>query len=116
MPNVWKPFLILLIFFVLQQLSGIYVILFYAVSVLKDTGIDVNEYAASVGIAVIRLFASIFGATLANHFGRKSLTFASSFTMAVAATGIALSFRFVFRSVLDKFLDFKILYFYMFNN
>ncbi|XP_020281375.1 facilitated trehalose transporter Tret1-2 homolog isoform X2 [Pseudomyrmex gracilis] len=94
MPNIWKPFLILLIFFVLQQLSGIYVILFYAVSMLKDTGIDVNEYAASVGIAVIRLFASIFGAALANHFGRKSLTFASSFTMAVAASGIALSFRF----------------------
>lgn len=95
MPNVWKPFLILLIFFALQQLSGVYVILFYAVTVLKDMGMDVNEYTASVGIGVIRLFASIFGAALANHFGRKFLAFVSSFTMAVAATGIALFFRYI---------------------
>lgn len=94
MPNVWKPFLILLIFFALQQLSGIYVILFYAVSLLEDIGVDVNEYAASVGMAVIRLFASILGAGLANTFGRKSLAFVSGFGMAIAATGIALSFRF----------------------
>lgn len=93
-PNVWKPFLILLTFFALQQLSGIYVILFYVVSVLKDIGIDVNEYAASVGMGVIRLFASILGAGLANSFGRKILAFASGFGMATAAVGVALAFRF----------------------
>lgn len=94
MPNVWKPFLILLAFFALQQLSGIYVILFYAVNVLKDIGIDVNEYAASVGVGVIRLFASILGAVLANKIGRKTLAFISGFGMAVAASGVALSSRF----------------------
>ncbi|XP_077268789.1 trehalose transporter 1-like protein isoform X2 [Temnothorax americanus] len=93
-PNVWKPFLILLAFFALQQLSGIYVILFYTVNVLKDIGIDVNEYAASVGMGVIRLFASILGAGLANSFGRKILAFASGSGMAAAAVGVALSFRF----------------------
>ncbi|XP_011701918.1 PREDICTED: facilitated trehalose transporter Tret1-like [Wasmannia auropunctata] len=93
-PNVWKPFLILLAFFALQQLSGIYVILFYAVSVLRDIGIDVNEYAASVGMGVIRLLASILGAGLANSFGRKILAFVSGFGMAVAAVAVALSFRF----------------------
>ncbi|KAL6261879.1 hypothetical protein P5V15_006963 [Pogonomyrmex californicus] len=93
-PNVWKPFLILLTFFALQQLSGIYVILFYAVSVLKDIGIDVNEYTASVGMGFIRLLASILGAGLANSFGRKILAFASGLGMAIAAVGIALSFRF----------------------
>lgn len=96
MPNVWKPFLILLIFFTLQQLCGIYVILFYAVNVLEDIGVDVNEYAASVGIGVIRLFASILGAGLSNIFGRKSLAFVSGFGMAIAAVGIAVSFRFIF--------------------
>ncbi|XP_072747930.1 trehalose transporter 1-like protein [Anoplolepis gracilipes] len=94
MPNVWKPFLILLIFFTLQQLSGIYVILFYAVNVLLDIGVNVNEYVTSVGIGVIRLFASILGAGLANIFGRKSLSFISGIGMAITAIGIALSFRF----------------------
>lgn len=93
-PSVWKPFLILLVFFALQQLSGIYVILFYAVNVLKDIGIHVNKYTASVGIGVIRLLTSILGAGLANNFGRKTLAFASGLGMAVAAMAIALSFRF----------------------
>lgn len=94
-PNVWKPFLILLVFFALQQLSGIYVILFYAVNVLKDIGLDVvDEYVASVGMGVIRLFAAILGAGLANSFGRKILAFASGSGMALAAVGVALSFRF----------------------
>lgn len=116
MPNVWKPFLILLSFFALQQLSGIYVILFYVVNVLKDIGIDVNEYAASVGVGVIRLFASILGAGLANNIGRKTLAFVSGFGMAVAAGGVALSSRFVIVTLVTVYFhDFFStgLYFYL---
>ncbi|XP_076679823.1 facilitated trehalose transporter Tret1 isoform X2 [Andrena cerasifolii] len=94
MPSVWKPFLILLTFFALQQMSGIYIILFYAVNVLEDIGIDLNEYSASVGIGVIRLFASVAGAGLANSFGRKTLAFVSGLGMAISAAGVAASFRF----------------------
>lgn len=116
MSNVWKPFLILLAFFALQQLSGIYIILFYVVNMLKDTGIDVNEYAASVGVGVIRLFASILGARLANNIGRKTLAFVSGFGMAIAATGVALSSRFATSTLLTlDFHDFSpigYLYFY----
>lgn len=112
MPSVWKPFLILLAFFALQQLSGIYVILFYAVSVLKDIGIDVNEYAASIGIGVIRLLTSILGVVLANTFGRKTLAFISGLGMTVAAMGVALSVRFAhFLDIrfLQSFLPFNLL-------
>lgn len=96
MPSVWKPFLILLIFFALQQMSGIYIILFYAVTVLEDIdiNIDLNEYTASVGIGMIRLIASIVGAALANSFGRKVLAFVSGLGMAISAVGVALTFRF----------------------
>lgn len=101
MPNVWKPFLILLIFFALQQISGIYIILFYTVNILKDIGIDLNEYSASVGIGVIRLFSSIAGAGLANSFGRKALAFVSGLGMAISAVGVALSYRFKLPSVVS---------------
>lgn len=94
-PCVWKPFLILLAFFALQQMSGIYIILFYTVKLLEYIGIDLNEYSASVGIGVIRLFASIAGAGLANCFGRKVLAFISGLGMAISAVGVALSYRFV---------------------
>jgi len=116
MPNVWKPFLILLVFFTLQQLSGIYVILFYAVNVLRDIGIDMNEYAASVGMAFIRLFASILGAGLANNLGRRVLAFVSGFGMAIAAMGIAFFFRFasLFNNHFLFFLSFNANFFYDF--
>lgn len=93
MPNVWKPFLILLAFFALQQMSGIYIILFYTVNILKDIGIELNEYSASVGIGVIRLFASIAGADLASSWGRKTLAFISGLGMAISAVGVALTYR-----------------------
>ncbi|XP_060827367.1 facilitated trehalose transporter Tret1-like isoform X1 [Bombus pascuorum] len=101
MPSVWKPFLVLFAFFALQQMSGIYIILFYTVSILEEIGIDLNEYSASVGIGVIRLFASIAGAGLANSFGRKALAFVSGLGMAISAVGVALSYRFKLPSVVS---------------
>ncbi|XP_003694780.1 facilitated trehalose transporter Tret1-like isoform X4 [Apis florea] len=94
MPSVWKPFLVLLVFFAFQQMSGIYIILFYTVNILEDIGIELNEYSASVGIGVIRLFASIAGAGLANSFGRKTLAFLSGLGMTISAVGVALAYRF----------------------
>lgn len=67
--------------------------LFYTVIVLEDIGVSVNEYAASVGIGVIRLFASIIGAILAINIGRRALAFTSGLGMAISAMSIALAFR-----------------------
>lgn len=92
-PRVWKPFLILFAFFALQQISGIYVILFYAVTVLEDIGVKMDAYTGSVGLALVRLVASLLGVGLAGHFGRRTLACASGFGMAVAAAGVAFSMR-----------------------
>ncbi|XP_043280668.1 facilitated trehalose transporter Tret1-like [Venturia canescens] len=93
-PRVWKPFLILFAFFALQQLSGIYVILFYAVTVLEDIGVKMDAYTGSVGLALVRLVASLLGVGLAGYFGRRTLACASAFGMAVSAGGVALSMRY----------------------
>ncbi|XP_043483704.1 facilitated trehalose transporter Tret1-like [Leptopilina heterotoma] len=98
--KIWKPFLILLLFFALQQLSGIYIILFYAVSVLKDIGVSIDEYLGSVGIGAVRLLASIVGAALARNLGRKTLASISGLGMAASALGVALSVRFEIPSLL----------------
>lgn len=92
-PCVWKPFLILLTFFALQQLTGIYIILFYTVNLLDDIGVTLNEYVGSVGVGVIRLFASILGAALATSVDRRVLAAVSGLGMAFSSTGIALSMR-----------------------
>lgn len=90
-PNVWKPFLILFLFFAFQQLCGIYVILFYTVNIIEDIGVRLDEYYASVGIGVVRLFASIAGAGLASNFDRKTMACLSGLGMAASAMGVALS-------------------------
>ena len=92
--RVWKPFIILFLFFALQQLSGIYIILFYAVNVLKDIGVSIDEYLGSVGIGAVRLLASILGAAFARSFGRKTLACISGLGMAFSALGVALSVRY----------------------
>ncbi|XP_015111654.1 facilitated trehalose transporter Tret1 [Diachasma alloeum] len=90
-PNLWKPFLILFVFFALQQMSGIYIILFYTVNVLKDIGGDIDEYAVSVGIGVVRLLAAILGAICAGHFDRTTLACTSAIGMAVSALSVTIS-------------------------
>ncbi|XP_063985452.1 facilitated trehalose transporter Tret1-like [Diachasmimorpha longicaudata] len=90
-PKIWKPFLILFVFFALQQMSGIYIILFYTVNVLKDIGTDIDEYMLSVGIGIVRLLAAILGAICAGHFDRTTLACTSAIGMAVSALTVAMS-------------------------
>lgn len=63
--DIVKPTLILLALFILQQLSGAYVIIFYAVSLFQKVGgrfedYDyINEYGALLLLGLIRFIMSI---------------------------------------------------------
>lgn len=64
--EILKPTLIILGLFVLQQLSGAYVIIFYAVSLFQKVGGRfedyeyINEYGALLLLGLIRFVMSIF--------------------------------------------------------
>ncbi|KAG8223910.1 hypothetical protein J437_LFUL001990 [Ladona fulva] len=86
----YRPFILLLLLFLFQQLSGTYVIVFYAVDVLrglagKGSKDEDAEAVALIAIGCIRLVASIFASILSRYCGRKSLYAASGFGMAIAA-------------------------------
>lgn len=89
-PTTIKPFLILMGLFFLQESSGIYIILFYAVNFLKDANLAIDESLASITIGIMRLVISIFAAFLINKFGRKTLCIVSAAGMAASMliTGI----------------------------
>lgn len=63
--DIIKPTLVLLALFVLQQLSGAYVIIFYAVSLFQKVGGRfedyeyINEYGALLLLGLIRFIMSI---------------------------------------------------------
>lgn len=67
-PNVYKPLTILLLLFFFQQLSGAYVIIFYAVNLFLKIGghfgEGINEYGALLMLGSIRFIMSIVAAML----------------------------------------------------
>lgn len=88
--SVVKPFLILVTFFLFQELSGIYVILYYAVDFFKGVGTSMDAYSASMIVGSLRVIMGIVGACLINHVRRKILAATSGvllgITMLIAAT------------------------------
>ncbi|KPJ12122.1 Facilitated trehalose transporter Tret1-2-like [Papilio machaon] len=87
--NVLKPFALLIVFFIFQEMSGIYVILYYAVDFFKSVGTSVNEFTASIIVGGVRVFMGAVGACLINSFRRKTLAAASGLLLGVAMLGAA---------------------------
>lgn len=87
--SVVKPFLLLIIFFIFQELSGIYVILYYAVDFFKSVGTSINEFTASIIVGGVRVFMGAVGACLINSFKRKTLAATSGLLLGITMLGAA---------------------------
>ncbi|XP_066905316.1 facilitated trehalose transporter Tret1 isoform X1 [Halyomorpha halys] len=88
-PTVWKPFLILVFFFVFQEGSGMYNIVYYATNIFRDIGPVLDSSVESIIVGVVRLVTSIVGTLCIQNFGRRPMAITSSgimgLSMAVAA-------------------------------
>lgn len=93
-PETIKPFMILLFLFLCQELSGIYTILFYAVSFFKDSDVQIDEYIASMIVGFVRFFMSILAAFLISKFPRKNLCMISATGMAASMLTAALYIKY----------------------
>ncbi|RZC33795.1 facilitated trehalose transporter Tret1-like, partial [Asbolus verrucosus] len=89
-----KPFLILVTLFFLQELSGIYTILFYAINFFEETGLNLNNYVSSIIVGFIRFAMSITTAFLINRFGRKILCMISSGGMSLTMLAMVVFFKY----------------------
>lgn len=89
-----KPFFILVSLFFLQELSGIYTILFYAVNFFEETNLDLDNYISSIIVGVIRFGMSIVTAILVNKYGRRLLCMASSGGMSVTMFAMVVYFKY----------------------
>lgn len=87
---VWKPFLILLTFFIFQEMSGIYIVLYYAVDFFNHVGAFYNDYVASIMVGSLRFLVSIVGAACIQHFRRKIMATTSGILMAVSMAAAAI--------------------------
>ncbi|KAL1490192.1 hypothetical protein ABEB36_012925 [Hypothenemus hampei] len=83
-PETIKPFFLVVGLFLLQELSGIYSILFYATQFIEESNIHVNPFISSIIVGTIRFSMSIISAPLIQNIGRKTLCTFSGFGMAIS--------------------------------
>lgn len=90
---MFKPLLILFVLFLLQQLSGGYVLIFYTINIFRNLGSDfaasVNENLASLLLGSIRLVMAIVAAILSQKCNRKTLLYISTLGMSLFALATA---------------------------
>ncbi|XP_044741036.1 facilitated trehalose transporter Tret1-like isoform X2 [Chrysoperla carnea] len=96
-PRTYKPFVILIMFFLFQELSGIYIILFYSVNFLDSVGINLNDYIGTIIVGSLRFVASIIGAMLIQKYARKTLATISGGGMCVSVCETLYSEHFIFK-------------------
>lgn len=88
-PEVYKPFAIMLGCFAFQQLSGIFVVIVYAVQLSKAAGVGINPFLCAVGIGTARAIAHLLIGFIMDAFGQRRPAMFSSFTMSLCMFGIA---------------------------
>ncbi|XP_023701755.1 facilitated trehalose transporter Tret1 isoform X1 [Cryptotermes secundus] len=93
-PEAYKPLLIMNAFFFFQQFSGIFVVIFYAASIVRDTGLSFDDYLATVLIGVSRFATSLAISYASKRCGRRLLCNISGVgtTLSVGALAAFLSF------------------------
>lgn len=77
------PLLILVTLFFLQQLSGVYVIIFYSVQIFEKI-ILIDKYTGTVILGILRFVMSMIAACLSRIYGRKPLMIVSSLGMTMS--------------------------------
>jgi sugar porter (SP) family MFS transporter len=80
-PEVWKPLLILNTFFLFQQISGVFVVIFYAVDIADDAGVHTDGHLVSVLIGATRLLVTVAISYASKRFGRRPLAVVSGLGM-----------------------------------
>jgi len=89
-PEAYKPLLIINVFFFFQQASGIFVVISYTVTIVMETGVQVDSYLVTVLIGVSRIVMSIVISYASKRYGRRLLCNISGAGMALSVGALAL--------------------------
>lgn len=76
-PSVLKPLVLINIFHLMMITSGTYLVIFYASTIIKDFGTEVEPATAAVYTAVARLAFTITASFLMYHLKRRTLSIVS---------------------------------------
>ncbi|KAG6440722.1 hypothetical protein O3G_MSEX001422 [Manduca sexta] len=88
-PNVLKPLLLINAFNLLQILSGSYVVIFYAVDIVKDSGGSLKPTLAANASALVRFGVTVFACILLLRLTRRALVMISGIGTSVCTLALA---------------------------
>lgn len=84
------PLIILSIYFATLQFSGMNAVIFYTVTILKDSlGENINEYTATLIIDGVRLVSALIACVVVKNVGRRPLTIFSGASTAICLFGLS---------------------------
>lgn len=88
-PEVYKPLLLMIALFAIQQFSGIFVIIVYASKFAIESSVAIDSFLAAVLIGVTRVIATICVGFVMDKCGRKPPLIFSGIGMSICMFGLA---------------------------
>jgi len=80
----WRPVTIVLMLFILQELSGIDAVTFYTVDIFHSAGVTMDSYYSTIILGVVQMVASLIAALLVDGSGRRFFLLTSEILMVVS--------------------------------
>lgn len=114
-PELYKPFLIMVAFFALQQFSGIFTIFIYAAQFSLEAGVTIDAFLSAVIIGVIRCVTTVLVAFASDKFGRKPITIFSGIGMFISMTGLAICAAYSTKGTSYEWLPAALLFVFIFT-
>lgn len=88
-PHCLRPFCLVFTYFIFQQFSGTFVLVFYAIDIVKKAGVTLDPYLTIVMIGSVRFLTAIMVGFISRSFGRKSLSIVSGLGMTLCMFTLA---------------------------
>ncbi|XP_022112745.2 facilitated trehalose transporter Tret1 [Pieris rapae] len=90
-PELIKPLIIMIIFFVTCQFSGVNAVAFYSIEIIeKAVGKGLDHYLAMLVIDTTRTIMSVVACVICKKFGRRPLCMVSGVFTAISMVGLAM--------------------------
>lgn len=90
-PELMKPLLIMIVFFMTCQFSGVNAVAFYSIQIVeKAVGKGINHYLAMLIIDGLRVVMSIVACVVCKKYGRRPLCMISGVWTAISMVGLSL--------------------------
>lgn len=89
-PDVYKPIIMMTIFFGFQQFSGIFVVIVYASQFSTEAAVPIDPFLCAVLVGIIRVIGTCLSAYVMDKFGRKLPSIISGAGMSICMLGLAI--------------------------